>query len=301
MLMDFIGWFKIAGYHEKYLEVQREVQRLYDTQKVLETKILGHDILKEEIQLKNEKIKTLENQLKHKEISDTQQQKLEEELSSTHVKLTNMMEELDQTKNSNEILENKVSTLFAEKNTTLMRNAELSQQTSLCQQQLLKTEKELNELIKKSNLIQEENKQYKLLLMDSEDRDKDCDRERLAQLEAAFAEKNKTIKLQQQRLSDMKKTLQKELKIQATSEGDNSSTHSDTTAIPGATNSGLDQVNFVYLKHVIFKFLTSREYEVTFFNSFLFFLFFPLSFTWRVLLCLINVLYELFYECRLSI
>lgn len=243
----------------------------------------------------------MENQLKHKEISDTQQQKLEEELSSTHVKLTNMMEELDQTKNSNEILENKVSTLFAEKNTTLMRNAELSQQTSLCQQQLLKTEKELNELIKKSNLIQEENKQYKLLLMDSEDRDKDCDRERLAQLEAAFAEKNKTIKLQQQRLSDMKKTLQKELKIQATSEGDNSSTHSDTTAIPGATNSGLDQVNFVYLKHVIFKFLTSREYEVTFFNSFLFFLFFPLSFTWRVLLCLINVLYELFYECRLSI
>merc|ERR1712136_299377 len=109
--------------------------------------------------------------------------------------------------------------------------------------------------------IQEENKQFKLLLKDSECCNKNCDMERLAQLEAAFAEKNKTIKLQQQRLSDMKKTLQKELKNQVTNDGDNSCLSSSTQGISSAANNSLDQVNFVYLKHVIFKFLTSREYE----------------------------------------
>lgn len=214
--------------------------------------------------MKTEKIQALENQLLDREVSDAHQQEFREELNTVNLKLTNVMEELNQAKKIKEILEKKLSTITEEKNTTLLRNAELSQQTSLCQQQLLRTEKELDDVVEKSNIIQEENKQFKLLLKDSEGCNRNCDMERLAQLEAAFAEKNKTIKLQQQRLSDMKKTLQKELKNQVTNDGDNSCLSSSTQGISSAANNSLDQVNFVYLKHVIFKFLTSREYEVTF-------------------------------------
>jgi len=251
----------LKGYQEKYLKAQKEVEKLGDIQKVLESKILGHDILREEIQLEKEKNKMLENQLQSRERSDIHKEELEEELSNINAKLKDTIEALGQANKMNDTLENKVSTLSDEKNTSLVRNAELSQQTSLCQQQLLRREEELKDHIERSNAIQEENKQFKLLLSDSETCDRNQDRERLVQLEAAFAEKNKTIKLQQQRLSDMKKTLQKELKNQATHDGEISSVHSSTPAISGAANSDLDQVNFVYLKHVIFKFLTSREYE----------------------------------------
>lgn len=101
------------------------------------------------------------------------------------------------------------------------------------------------------------------------------------------------IKNLQQRLNDMKKTLQKELKYQslpndkqptspepllAQQESDNSI--NKTVLNKRVSNSCLngfklkqsvnsaqlsnlhDDVNFKYLKHVVFKFLTSREYEV---------------------------------------
>ena len=85
-----------------------------------------------------------------------------------------------------------------------------------------------------------------------------------------MSEKNKTIKLQQQRLADMKKTLQKELKSQAADEMVNNLTspcsarkNSEVYSVVSSIKSDPEEVNFKYLKHVIFKFLTSREYEVS--------------------------------------
>ena len=155
--MKYVG---LTGYQEKYLKAQKEVEKLGDIQKVLESKILGHDILREEIQLEKEKNKMLENQLQSRERSDIHKEELEEELSSINAKLKDTIEALGQANKMNDTLENKVSTLSDEKNTSLVRNAELSQQTSLCQQQLLRREEELKDHIEKSNAIQEENKQF---------------------------------------------------------------------------------------------------------------------------------------------
>ncbi|XP_071637778.1 uncharacterized protein [Temnothorax longispinosus] len=90
----------------------------------------------------------------------------------------------------------------------------------------------------------------------------------LLDLEEQISEKNKTIKILQQRLTDMKKTLQRELKIPSSSL-DNDANASAAILNPSSSqtvtarhnNSREDDVNFKYLKHVLIKFLTSREYE----------------------------------------
>lgn len=113
-------------------------------------------------------------------------------------------------------------------------------------------------------------------------------RETVSELESQLQEKNKNIKQLQQRLGDMKKTLQRELNIhpgsfggELGSNGTTSSGSEDASAAvlapssshqvsqrrlqqqAGATSSPVDynDVNFQYLKHVLIKFLTSREYE----------------------------------------
>jgi len=105
-----------------------------------------------------------------------------------------------------------------------------------------------------------------------------------------------SIRVLQQRLGDMKKTLQRELMSNATSNEDHSAggaAVSGTSGFANASNASgsaavlapssshqisqrkLQQqatgtmpiddnnVNFQYLKHVLMKFLTSREYEVS--------------------------------------
>ncbi|KAH0947290.1 hypothetical protein HN011_001875 [Eciton burchellii] len=90
----------------------------------------------------------------------------------------------------------------------------------------------------------------------------------LLDLEEQLNEKNKTIKVLQQRLTDMKKTLQRELKIPSSlldSDVEASAAilnpSSSKTVTARHNNSREDDVNFKYLKHVLIKFLTSREYE----------------------------------------
>uniref|UniRef100_A0A1E1X5X7 Golgin subfamily A member 1 n=1 Tax=Amblyomma aureolatum TaxID=187763 RepID=A0A1E1X5X7_9ACAR len=119
---------------------------------------------------------------------------------------------------------------------------------------------------------------------------------KMAELEDQLSEKNKMLKLQQQRISDMKKTLQRELKNHHGASSAGASLNNEKVAslvnevppsvdlgnAPGpAANSvskaaaqdptavqpsGLenkleDDINFKYLKHVVFKFMTSKEYE----------------------------------------
>nr|XP_045615677.1 golgin subfamily A member 1-like isoform X2 [Procambarus clarkii] len=106
-------------------------------------------------------------------------------------------------------------------------------------------------------------------------------RETVKNLEDELLEKKQALKVQGQRLADMKKTIQRELKLTADSPdcaadprvdsrtrdtspiiNANSSENSSSmglSAVNGSDN-GLN-VNHTYLKHVIIKYLTSREYE----------------------------------------
>ncbi|KAK1155673.1 golgin subfamily A member 1 isoform X1 [Acipenser oxyrinchus oxyrinchus] len=91
------------------------------------------------------------------------------------------------------------------------------------------------------------------------------------ELEHQVSEKNKTIKQLQQRLAELKKTLLKELKIKAEAEPLDVKERlgpEPPTIVSAATtvtnNSDLNdsrEINLEYLKHVVLKFMSSREAE----------------------------------------
>ncbi|KAK7077486.1 hypothetical protein SK128_024884, partial [Halocaridina rubra] len=107
-------------------------------------------------------------------------------------------------------------------------------------------------------------------------------REAVKNMEDELSEKKQALKVQGQRLADMKKTIQRELKLSADT-ADNATelrtevkppqavspppnVHNSgnniqhgTNAVNGSPNT--DGVSHEYLKHVIIKYLTSREYE----------------------------------------
>ncbi|XP_047381780.1 golgin subfamily A member 1 isoform X1 [Sciurus carolinensis] len=87
-------------------------------------------------------------------------------------------------------------------------------------------------------------------------------------LEQQLIEKNKTIKQMQQRMLELKKTLQKELKIRPDSElfevREKPGSEVPNMA-PSVTNNAdltdAREINFEYLKHVVLKFMSCRESE----------------------------------------
>ncbi|NXD39693.1 GOGA1 protein, partial [Copsychus sechellarum] len=86
------------------------------------------------------------------------------------------------------------------------------------------------------------------------------------ELEQQIAEKNKMIKQLQQRMAELKKTLQKELKIRPESEVPELRTNSEVpnASVTVTNNSDLNdsrEINFEYLKHVVLKFMSCRESE----------------------------------------
>ncbi|XP_023168798.1 golgin subfamily A member 1 [Drosophila hydei] len=162
-----------------------------------------------------------------------------------------------------------------EKLTALLRNAEISQSEELLKKELRMEQTESNELHDKNKQLEQdlqETKQALHLLKDAAEQNaNDQAKYELSQRE--IAEKNKTIKTLNQRLGDLKKTLQKEFRSAQTATID-----VDTEQVMPAfrvTNAPIenfqsdnkpnciimDEVNFMYLKHVIVKFLTSREVE----------------------------------------
>ncbi|XP_070614781.1 golgin subfamily A member 1 isoform X2 [Erythrolamprus reginae] len=79
-------------------------------------------------------------------------------------------------------------------------------------------------------------------------------------LEQQLVEKNKMIKQLQQRMAELKKTLQKELKIRP----DGEVPEVPTAGLTVTNNSDLSdsrEINFEYLKHVVLKFMSCRESE----------------------------------------
>ncbi|XP_035411314.1 golgin subfamily A member 1 isoform X2 [Cygnus atratus] len=88
------------------------------------------------------------------------------------------------------------------------------------------------------------------------------------ELEQQIAEKNKMIKQLQQRMTELKKTLQKELKIRPDSEvpevREKTNSEVPNTSVTVTNNSDLNdsrEINFEYLKHVVLKFMSCRESE----------------------------------------
>ncbi|KAM6297161.1 golgin subfamily A member 1 [Aegotheles albertisi] len=88
------------------------------------------------------------------------------------------------------------------------------------------------------------------------------------ELEQQIAEKNKVIKQLQQRMTELKKTLQKELKIRPDSEvlevREKANSEVPNASVTVTNNADLNdsrEINFEYLKHVVLKFMSCRESE----------------------------------------
>ncbi|XP_069729551.1 golgin subfamily A member 1 isoform X2 [Phaenicophaeus curvirostris] len=88
------------------------------------------------------------------------------------------------------------------------------------------------------------------------------------ELEQQITEKNKVIKQLQQRMAELKKTLQKELKIKPDSEvpeiREKANSEVPNASVTVTNNSDLNdsrEINFEYLKHVVLKFMSCRESE----------------------------------------
>ncbi|XP_043354620.1 golgin subfamily A member 1 isoform X2 [Dermochelys coriacea] len=87
-------------------------------------------------------------------------------------------------------------------------------------------------------------------------------------MEQQISEKNKMIKQLQQRMTELKKTLQKELKIRPDNEipeiREKPNSEVPNAAMTVTNNSDLNdsrEINFEYLKHVVLKFMSCRESE----------------------------------------
>ncbi|EFA04056.1 golgin subfamily A member 1 isoform X1 [Tribolium castaneum] len=186
--------------------------------------------------------------------------------SSLRLIITKLEKELSEEKTNSLNVQKTLSRVTAEKNTALLRNAEVSQQMEIIKQEKRRQEGEMNDLLGKLSQLEEESRKH------NESKAMELElRNNIAELEDQISEKNKNIKTLQLRLADMKKTLQQELRTPG-----NPNYHSDlvensaailtpsqvsTKSFPSVVRRDEDDVNFKYLKHVVIKFLTSREYE----------------------------------------
>lgn len=216
-----------------------------------------------------------------------------------------------------------------EKDKLLLRNAELSQQLQSLQQsqqlerleheqelkekndKVASLEKEITNHLQSVNQGKEQITELEAQLHDDSETSAELDKARnsVRQLEEMLNEKNKALKMQQQKLTDLRKTLQKELKVQALPNDDLHNENRETSQTPplkrknslgqsmnlstsltklpheiyaknlqirpARSNCDLPvnvsdsfhvkadekDVNFQYLKHVVLKFMLSRENE----------------------------------------
>uniref|UniRef100_A0A0A9VSN2 Golgin subfamily A member 1 n=2 Tax=Lygus hesperus TaxID=30085 RepID=A0A0A9VSN2_LYGHE len=179
------------------------------------------------------------------------------------------------------------------KDEALLRNAQISQEVNIAQQSLRQQQTEVDDLVKKSASleiqikdkdeelakalendmtekeelkVQIEQLQEELNLKKAEEEVEKGLRAKIADLEEQTAEKNKSIRVLQQKLSDMKKTLQRELKTADNGAAElitnHTNHHVNNVSIVKQNSNPDPEVNHLYMKNVIMKFLTSREYEV---------------------------------------
>ncbi|CAG9840539.1 unnamed protein product [Diabrotica balteata] len=249
-------------------KLRSEVVRLRRQEEIL-SDVQGN--VKTDLNTAKKNLENVENELEKSEdvcnklkISVDSEHSINESLKETISKLEKDLAE----ERSNSINVQKTLTrVTSEKNTVLLRNAEISQQMELVKQDMRRLEREMTDHLNKLNTLEEENDKLKDSVLVEQRL-----RKNILELEDQIMEKNKNIKTLQLRLADMKKTLQQELRTPG-----NPNYHSDlmdlnsaailtptqvsTRHFPSFVKREDEDVNFKYLKHVIFKFLTSREYE----------------------------------------
>lgn len=238
-------------------------------------------------------------------------EKANQEISELKQQLTHSSDEVRQLHNKVELAKHEIKTLEERleeakheidkekhsKEEALLRNAQVSQEVDIARAELRHQASEHEELFKKvtvleTNLQEKEQElkktkeDYAALLSEMSALQTEAEtrqaavhveeglREKIESLEQQVADRNKNIRVLQQKLSELKK-LQRELKSSDPGGGDqqalnnhyhgNQNNSNPTFHFPGSNHqqtNGDDEVNFLYLKHVIMKFLTSREYEV---------------------------------------
>uniref|UniRef100_A0A0A1WF13 Golgin subfamily A member 1 n=1 Tax=Zeugodacus cucurbitae TaxID=28588 RepID=A0A0A1WF13_ZEUCU len=242
---------------------------------------------------------TLENETKDLKlrISTADERFSEYATNAEHVALTLRQQNSQLQEQLNEA-QNLLETEKEEKLTALLRNAEISQSEEILRKELRMERVEANELHEKNEQLTSEMatktqeikqckiemEELKTVMFKNDEKLKEID-----EMQREISEKNKTIKILNQRLADLKKTLQKEFQCAKSFEAEKErngnciavkpptttqmvaasvTVATDTLAcdhcgMSAASSSSIvmDEVNFKYLKHVIVKFLTSREVE----------------------------------------
>ncbi|XP_015592620.1 golgin subfamily A member 1 isoform X1 [Cephus cinctus] len=211
--------------------------------------------------------------------------------SSLHLEVARLRENLESERTATATLRVCLEKERNEKDGALLRNAQVSQDIEMAKHESRRQEVENVELQNRlevlegtlrskgkevddlSRALEESRKRMDELEEAERSRERVEGNEKmlknsLTDMEEQLIEKTKTIKVLQQRLSDMKKTLQRELRVPSSSLDSDAepsaailSPSSSKTVTAKQSNSREDDVNFKYLKHVLIKFLTSREYE----------------------------------------
>ncbi|XP_040011483.1 golgin subfamily A member 1 isoform X4 [Xiphias gladius] len=241
-------------------ELQAQVGKLATS---LQTSQQELSAVTEKLALREEDIKTLQNEVQSRQASLVQ---LQEEVERLLAQLEQI--ELDRD-----------SQLISLRKELLSQ----TQQLDSCQARILYLEVEVETLTEQlhSPEVCEED-QNGSVTVDDLDHIQKVNRE----LEQQLSDKNRTIKQLQQRLAELKRTLQKELKLKPEPEAEGkekllesrtekqervcpepplASVLSPPTSITTVTNtsdlSDSREINFEYLKHVVLKFMSSREAE----------------------------------------
>uniref|UniRef100_A0A0V0G7A4 Putative golgin subfamily protein a member 1 n=1 Tax=Triatoma dimidiata TaxID=72491 RepID=A0A0V0G7A4_TRIDM len=257
----------------KQNEIAEILNKLKDLERLLQKKENERACWEAEVSNEREKRENCEVSLvSAKEYSESQLNKLQSSLNEEKTRNEELRREVDKERTAKE--------------DALLRNAQISQETDIIrqnlreqhteaeeqsrrivflegmlsnkEQELAKLKTDISELTIQFRQLQEELEAQKLQQIEEEKL-----KSNLTRLEEQLFEKNKAIRVLQQKLADMKKTLQRELKV--TDNGSSTEVISNHNTIAGQSitnkTNGDNEVNFLYLKHVIMKFLTSREYE----------------------------------------
>ncbi|XP_021704706.1 golgin subfamily A member 1 [Aedes aegypti] len=286
----------------------------------------------EEVTFMNCKLEQLQVELNNIRTNLTEtEQRLLESLEGSDRSMNSYKSQILQLEDSVRALDGQLSMEKQEKLTILMKNTEISQKEEILRKELRQEQEEAQELHdrasflqreldKKLNTVNELRKQIDELM--STNLEQNAKLAALDSLHAELIDKNKIIKILNQRLVDMKKTLQEEINSNNNNNYNNNNNNNSVTTISGTSHpkysehiyeranskekqetavlkqqngaishtssnsshvssnhsninphgdhngvpksSGtivMDEVNFRYLKHVIIKFLTSREVE----------------------------------------
>ncbi|CAG9771987.1 unnamed protein product [Ceutorhynchus assimilis] len=257
---------EVTGQLEK---LRAEIGRLRRQEETLSD---VQDISKTEIKVVKKNLENVESEL---DKSEDENGKLKISVDSEHMTnsslrqvITKLEKELSEEKANSLNVQKTLTRVTSEKNTALLRNAEISQQMELVKQDMRRQEKEMKDLSKKMTALEDENASLK----DIRNIEQKLNGT-IVDLEEQLSEKNKTIKMLQLRLADLKKTLQQELRTPGTVNYHSDLVESNGTVailqpsqtshknFPSIVKRDEEDVNFKYLKHVVIKFLTSREYE----------------------------------------